>query len=575
MTEVSRDDNEERGAGATSTPPMAFGRYVLHHAIARGGMARVYTARLLGAEGFNRLVAAKRLHPQFTDDPDFVAMFHDEARIASKIHHPNVVPVLDVVVEGNEVILVQEYVHGVPLDRLFKETLARNTPIPVSVVIAIIAGMLSGLHAAHETKDDSDQPLYIVHRDVSPQNVMVSVDGIPRLLDFGIARARSSAHVTREGFFKGKVAYMAPEQITGADVTRRADIFAAGVLLWELLANRRMHADRGEAQIFGAVLSGALPTLTVALADSRASVGDERWKKLVQLESIVMRAIAANQDDRYATAAEMLDALLLRCVAATPIEVAQWVKSVGAEYLDRRQKVLASSEESWRSQSKIVSASSSSSKLSIAPENSGVKLAPRSMSDALAGPVPSWPIPGSAVDVREATPPNTMRARVPWMIAAALLLLSGILVGVVSMQGGTQPPAAGAPARAPEPTAAAVIGTVVAVPEPVVTAPGSVAIQPEAPAANAQSASSPAVVKPRPAPAAPPAPPNHAARWSPPAKAAAPTHSVTSPATPSTTPASTTPPSAPPPTAAPPTKADCDPPFYFEGTKKLYKPGCL
>ena len=193
-------------SAVVKSAPLSFGRYVLHAPIARGGMAQVYTARLVGAEGFNRLVAAKRLHPQFTDDPDFVTMFHDEARIASKIHHPNVVPVLDVVVEGSEVILVQEYVHGVPLDRLFKVALAGDGPIPIGIVIAIIGGVLSGLHAAHETRDETDQPLNIVHRDVSPQNVMVSVDGIPRLLDFGIARAELCVHVTREGVFKGKVA---------------------------------------------------------------------------------------------------------------------------------------------------------------------------------------------------------------------------------------------------------------------------------------------------------------------------------------------------------------------------------
>src|SRR5438552_2735994 len=149
-----------------STPPQSFGRYVLHAPIARGGMATIHIARLIGAEGFSRLVAAKRLHPQYTEDPDFVAMFHDEARIASKIHHPNVVPVLDVVLSGQEVILVQEYVHGVPLDKLFKSALlSDDNPIPVSVAVAIIAGVLSGLHAAHETKDEMGESLNIVHRD--------------------------------------------------------------------------------------------------------------------------------------------------------------------------------------------------------------------------------------------------------------------------------------------------------------------------------------------------------------------------------------------------------------------------
>src|SRR5580693_7860209 len=153
--------------------PRAFGRYVLYAPIARGGMATIHIARLVGADGFSRIVAAKRLHPQFTEDPDFVAMFRDEAEIASKIHHPNVVPVLDIVLDGEEVVLVQEYVHGVPLDRLFRAACAASEAIPLRIVVGILSGILSGLHAAHETTDETGRPLGIIHRDVSPQNVMV------------------------------------------------------------------------------------------------------------------------------------------------------------------------------------------------------------------------------------------------------------------------------------------------------------------------------------------------------------------------------------------------------------------
>src|SRR5262249_10188452 len=157
------------------------------------------------------------------DDPDFVEMFLDEARIASKIHHPNVIPVLDVVLSGDEVMLVLEYVHGVPLSQLFRLALGGETPVPVPIVVAVITGGPRGLHAAHEARDERGESLDVVHRDVSPQNVIVSIDGIPRLLDFGIAKARTSAHVTLEGFFKGKVAYMSPEQLRMERVTRQAD----------------------------------------------------------------------------------------------------------------------------------------------------------------------------------------------------------------------------------------------------------------------------------------------------------------------------------------------------------------
>ncbi len=239
----------ERAMGESAQPfesslagsePRAFGRYVLYAPIARGGMATIHTARLVGADGFSRIVAAKRLHPQFSEDPEFVAMFRGEAEIASKIHHPNVVPVLDIVLDGEEVVLVQEYVHGVPLDRLFRAACASREPIPPRIVSGIVAGILSGLHSAHETTDEKGDSLGIIHRDVSPQNVMVSVDGIPRLLDFGIAKAHSCTHETRAGLLKGKIAYMAPEQVrSGEDVTRTADLYACGVVLWELLTAPR------------------------------------------------------------------------------------------------------------------------------------------------------------------------------------------------------------------------------------------------------------------------------------------------------------------------------------------------
>src|SRR5580704_3114968 len=167
MTETARQVD----ALLESGEPRAIGRYVLYTPIARGGMATIHIARLVGDDGFSRIVAAKRLHPQFTEDPDFVEMFRDEAEVASKIRHPNVVPVLDIVLDGEEVILVQEYVHGVPLDRLFRAALAAREPIPVRIVVALVGGILAGLHAAHETTNERGEPLEIIHRDVSPQNV--------------------------------------------------------------------------------------------------------------------------------------------------------------------------------------------------------------------------------------------------------------------------------------------------------------------------------------------------------------------------------------------------------------------
>src|SRR5437763_8306390 len=168
------------------TQTITIGRYMLHRQIARGGMATIHIGRLVGDEGFSRIVAAKRLLPEFAEDSEFVAMFLDEARIASKVHHRNVVPVLDVVTTGEEAILVQEYVHGAPLHWLLRTARANKQHVPLPIAVSIATQILAGLHAAHETVDELGVPLNIVHRDVSPQNIMIATDGSARLLDFGV-----------------------------------------------------------------------------------------------------------------------------------------------------------------------------------------------------------------------------------------------------------------------------------------------------------------------------------------------------------------------------------------------------
>ena len=559
--------SEPATSASTSTHPESFGRYVLHAPIARGGMATVHTARLTGAEGFCRLVAAKRLHPQFAEDPDFVAMFHDEARIASKIHHPNVVPVLDVVLSGQEVILVQEYVHGVPLDRLFNAALGDQTaPIPVGIAVAIIAGVLSGLHAAHETRDESNEPLNIVHRDVSPQNVMVSVDGIPRLLDFGIAKAKSCVHVTREGLFKGKIAYMAPEQLRAEDVTRTADIYAAGVLLWELLAHRRLHAGRREAQIFGAVLTGTLPSLSAALDDPRTPISNERRQQILALEPIVAQALASDSLDRFSTAEQMLDAILEAAALASPMEVSAWVRNLGADYLERRQKVLASDEESWRSLSKIPSAAPSGpTSENMRYSESGVKVVgrdtppPSHPAGAFSAPPVTAPSEAPHVEVTYASSSPKRMAVVPWSIVAALLLVSGALLGVLA-------------ARRPNAEPVSVVRQLVAPSAFVPPTPYAVAAAANPRETRAAAASPPPAETPIYSPVVVLAsPPRRAPAPTPAAKAAP----APAPAQPPANPTMRVAPVAPAATTPPAPTTDCNPPFYFEGSKKLYKPSCI
>ena len=205
------------GAVRDRGEPIVVGRYALFDEIASGGMATVHLGRLLGPSGFARTVAIKRLHPQFAKDPEFVAMFLDEARLAARIRHPNVVSTLDVVARRRRALPRDGVRRRASRSRGSREV-ARATASDRSRCRSSarsIAGVLHGLHAAHEATSERGEPLGIVHRDVSPQNVLVGVDGVARVLDFGVAKAAGRVQTTRDGQIKGKLAYMAPEQLTG------------------------------------------------------------------------------------------------------------------------------------------------------------------------------------------------------------------------------------------------------------------------------------------------------------------------------------------------------------------------
>ena len=216
------------------------GRYALYGPIATGGMATVHFGRQLGAAGFARTVAVKRLRGEYLESHEFVSTLLDEARLASRIRHPNVVATLDMVTEDDELFLVMEYVAGESLSRLLARVARDRGRVAPRVATGILCGVLHALHAAHEATDERGEPLGIVHRDVSPQNVLVGSDGLARLLDFGIAKGKGRLQTTRAGQLKGKVGYMAPEQILGEEPDRRSDVYAASVVLWEVLTGRRL-----------------------------------------------------------------------------------------------------------------------------------------------------------------------------------------------------------------------------------------------------------------------------------------------------------------------------------------------
>ncbi|HEX4515079.1 MAG TPA: serine/threonine-protein kinase [Polyangiaceae bacterium] len=310
------------------------GRYALYEEIAAGGMATVHFGRLLGPVGFSRTVAIKRLHPQFAKDPEFVSMFLDEARLAARIRHPNVVPTLDVVATQGELFLVMDYVQGESLSRLIRATRERQQRIPVRYVASIITGALHGLHAAHEAKNERGEPLRIVHRDISPQNVLVGSDGVSRVLDFGVAKAAGRMQTTREGQLKGKLSYMAPEQI-GGEVTRQTDVYAAAIVLWEALTAQRLLSGDNEGQILAKVLNGEHPPPS-AIAPELTP----------ELDAIVLKGLARQPANRYATAREFAIALE-RCTGlASSTEVGEWVESMAHGALMKRAEKIAEIESS-------------------------------------------------------------------------------------------------------------------------------------------------------------------------------------------------------------------------------------
>ena len=309
-------------------------RYELVGEIASGGMATVFLARLTGVGGFQRMYAIKRLHPHLQSEKEFVEMFLDEARLAAGIHHPNVVPILEVGASQNAYYLAMEYIEGETLARLLARAASKKERLPVPQVIRMALDTLSGLHAAHELKDESGALAGVVHRDVSPQNVLVGADGVSRITDFGVARAATRLTATRVGQLKGKIAYMAPEQARGEeDLDRRADVFAAGIVFWEALAHRRLFKAQNEAGTLSRVLHEPMPDLREVAPHISRGVAD-----------VVMHALQRDREKRIATCAEFADRLESAAMASgelgSPRDVKNYLDSIlGEDIRSQREAV--------------------------------------------------------------------------------------------------------------------------------------------------------------------------------------------------------------------------------------------
>ncbi|HEY1692949.1 MAG TPA: serine/threonine-protein kinase [Polyangiaceae bacterium] len=527
------------GEAAKSTP-RTVGRYVVYGEIASGGMATVHFGRLTGAAGFARSVAIKRLHAHYARDPEFVKMFLDEARLAARINHPNVVSTLDVVAVDDDLFLVMDYVRGASLSQLARTVRHANERIPPLVATGIVTGVLHGLDAAHEAKDEAGARLDIVHRDVSPQNILVGTDGVARLLDFGVAKAAGRLQTTRDGQLKGKLAYMAPEQIRGTAVTRRTDVYAAAVVLWEALTGERLFKGENEANVMARVLNEVVPPPSSVVPSLPRA-----------LDPIVLRALQREPGERYATAREMAHDLAAAVGTASPPEIGDWVERVAARELQDRAGRLAEIErgalDAGGDEPTSVLPSAPGRGAPDAPTPVGRREMAETTGRSIAIELASQ---ASGVSVAHPTmppPERRPRARMAWIGAAVGAGIAAVVATVVFALGEHAAPAP-APLESATPAAAPA------------GAPAPVATPAPAPAPTAAAATA--------EPSAAPSPP-----------AEVPVVSVSAlPSAAPTAPAS--PPTLPPPRAVPaavhPRRADCDPPYTTDAKGHVhFKPQCM
>lgn len=317
--------------------PEKIGRYQLCFELASGGMASVYLARAEGAPGFQKLVALKRIHPHLALEKEYVEMFLDEARIASRITHANVCSVFDFGDVDGEYFIAMEYLVGEPLSRVHRRVVAdadqRSSALLPARMARVIAQACEGLHAAHELRGADGESLHVVHRDVSGENLFVTYDGATQVVDFGIAHARQRVHHTEAGQVKGTFPYMAPEQMTAAVVDRRVDVWALGAVLWELLTLRRLFLRDTDVNTMYAVLSGEIRPPS----DYRSDVPAE-------LDEIVLRALKRSPDERWQSAREMGKALR-RFLAnqedlVGPAEIADWMAELFPNGESRKRQLM-------------------------------------------------------------------------------------------------------------------------------------------------------------------------------------------------------------------------------------------
>jgi serine/threonine protein kinase len=413
------------GAGSPNSGPLRkVGRYALYDAIGHGGTATVHLGRLMGPAGFSKTVAVKRMHESVSRDPEVAAMFLDEARISARIRHPNVVAATDLLALDGETFLVMEYVHGESLATLNDGLRGRGKRMPIEVAVHIMRDVLNGLHAAHEALDEVGQSLSLVHRDVSPHNIQIGIDGTARVLDFGIAKALGRLQDTHTGQVKGKLSYMAPEQLMGQPLDRRVDVFAAGVVLWETLVGKRLFIAEHPGQVVQRVLTETVPPLDALVPELSYS-----------LMRAVARATERDPTKRFASAAEFARELEDAAELVSARAVGEWVRAAAGERLELRARRLIEIESTPIHDSRpipVVSDEQAAHIISAGPDEATrselrhVVLAPHTMAGSPAAHAATSKAdpPRSETTSRNSLPAPQPTRRVLWMAVAASLAVA-------------------------------------------------------------------------------------------------------------------------------------------------------
>jgi predicted ATPase/serine/threonine protein kinase len=297
------------------------GRYHLIKKLAAGGMAEVFLARQQGKKGFEKLVCLKRILPGYADNPDFVRMFVDEARVAADLRHPNLVSVFDAGEDEGSWFIVMEYLEGHDVASIIRQAHARGAEVPVALALQVVADAARGLHAAHVKTDLAGRAMQIVHRDVSPQNLFVTNDGITKVLDFGVARSAHGSSKTEVGIVKGKLGYVSPEQLESVELDGRSDLYSLGVVLWELVVLERLFARASDAEVLRAIIEGRVP----APSTKRKGLPKD-------LDALVLKALALDRDKRFpsceAFATALEDFLVELKTPSSPSRLTRWLGSL-------------------------------------------------------------------------------------------------------------------------------------------------------------------------------------------------------------------------------------------------------